>query len=309
MNNKSSNQPVESSDERLQQRLEAVLNGMPVAVSWAGLKDQKIRFVNKKFTDLFGYERGDHPTVTEWIQQAYPDAAQVERAMKMWAPHFETTAIVPFEIDQVEVNVLCKDGSVKTTLLGGVILPGEGWALAIFTDITDRKENERRVEKLALEDPLTGLANRRSFDRFMRRTLARARRQRKPVALLLADLDEFKVLNDTLGHSSGDLVLQAIADRLRIGVREEDFICRLGGDEFAVVIENLNSSAIVEDVAERILLEVGRSFTVENKPVQLAMSIGIGIFPADAESADSLYKAADEALYRAKDAGRGCWSR
>lgn len=309
MSNESSTQPAGKLDERLQRRLEAVLDGMPVAVSWAGLKDQAIRFVNRKFTDLFGYELGDHATVTDWIQQTYPVPAQVERAMEMWAPHFETTAIVPFEIDQVEVDVLCKDGTVKTTLLGGVILPGENWALAIFTDITERKENERRAEKLALEDPLTGLANRRSFDRYMRRTLARARRQRHSVALLLADLDEFKVLNDSLGHSNGDMVLQAIADRLRIGVREEDFICRLGGDEFAVVLENVNSNAVAENVAERILVEVSRPFTLESKPLQLGMSIGIGLFPFDADDMAGLYKSADQALYRAKAAGRGCWSR
>ena len=134
---------TEKFDERMQQRLEAVLDGMPVAVSWAGLKDQKIVFVNSKFRELFGYELGDHPTVTDWIQHAYPDPSQVERAMAMWAPHFETSAIVPFEIDQVEVDVKCKNGSIRTTLLGGVILPSEGWALAIFTDITDRKRAER----------------------------------------------------------------------------------------------------------------------------------------------------------------------
>jgi diguanylate cyclase (GGDEF)-like protein/PAS domain S-box-containing protein len=309
MNDKPSKQPAGQFDERLQQRLEAVLDGMPVAVSWAGLNDQKIRFVNRKFTDMFGYELGDHATVTDWIQQTYPDPAQVDRAMKMWAPHFETTAIVPFEIDQVEVDVMCKDGSIRTTLLGGVILPDEGWALAIFTDITERKENERRVEKLSLEDPLTGLANRRAFDIVLKRTLARARRQRQNVALLLADLDEFKVLNDTLGHSSGDIILETIADRLRIAVREEDLICRVGGDEFAVILENLGRNAVPENIAERILLEVGRSFTVEHKPVRLAMSIGIALFPPDASDTEELYKAADEALYRAKDAGRGCWSR
>lgn len=309
MNNKTSHQPGESFDDRLQHRLQAVLDGMPVAVSWAGLKDQQISFVNSKFTDLFGYVLGDHATVTEWIQQAYPNPDQVQRAMDMWGPHFETTALVPFEIDQVEVDVRCKDGSVKTTLLGGVILPAEGWALAIFTDITERKENERRIEKLALEDPLTGLANRRAFDRYLQRSLARARRHKLGVALLITDLDEFKTLNDTHGHNNGDVVLQTIADRLRISVREEDFLCRLGGDEFAVIIENVDGVAVAEDVAGRILREVGRPFTLGEKPVPLGMSIGIGLFPGDAGGVEGLYQAADEALYRAKDAGRGVWSR
>ncbi|MEJ2760086.1 MAG: sensor domain-containing diguanylate cyclase [Gammaproteobacteria bacterium] len=305
---KYSTTPTENFDERLQQRLEAVLDGMPVAVSWAGLKDQKIQFVNSKFRELFGYELGDHSTVTDWIQQTYPDPAQVERAMAMWGPHFETSAIVPFEIDQVEVDVKCKDGSVKTTLLGGVILPSEGWALAIFTDITNRKHAERRTEQLALEDPLTGLANRRAFDRLLRQSLAHAFRHRHSVALLIADLDDLKAVNDTLGHASGDAVLQTVADRLRLGVREEDSVCRLGGDEFAVILKNVADMESVEHIAERILEEVDRPFTLEGKAVPLALSIGIGLFPADAGDEKQLYKIADEALYRAKEGGRGRWS-
>lgn len=300
---------TEKFDERMQQRLEAVLDGMPVAVSWAGLKDQKIVFVNSKFRELFGYELGDHPTVTDWIQHAYPDPSQVERAMAMWAPHFETSAIVPFEIDQVEVDVKCKNGSIRTTLLGGVILPSEGWALAIFTDITDRKRAERRTEQLALEDPLTGLANRRAFERQLRQSLAHAFRQSHSVALLLADLDGLKEMNDSLGHASGDVVLQTIADRLRLGVREEDTVCRVGGDEFAVILDNINDIASVEHIADRILEEVDRPFTLEGKPIPLALSIGIGLFPEDAGDEKKLFKVADEALYRAKESGRGRWSR
>lgn len=296
-------------DQHLQQRLEAVLDGMPVAVSWAGLKDQSIRFVNRKFTEMFGYVLGDHPTVMEWIQQTYPNPEQVDRAIRTWAPHFETSAIVPFEIGQVEVDVRCKDGSVKTTLLSGVILPREGWALAIYTDITARKREEMYTRKLAMEDALTGLANRRAFNDNLKSSLSRSRRQEKAIALLLVDLDGFKVLNDTLGHTCGDLALQVIAERLRGAVRTEDFVSRLGGDEFGVILDNATSAEGVEQVAERIIEEVSKPYTSQDTPVTLAASIGIARFPDDAIDEKSLYDCADKALYRAKQAGRGRWSR
>ena len=300
---------MSQSDQHLQNRLEAVLDGMPVAVSWAGLKDQKITFQNKKFKEMFGYELGDHATVTEWIEKSYINPDHVERAMRMWAPHFETSSIVPIEIEQVEVDVLCKDGSVKTTLLGGVIMPSEGWALAIFTDITERKEQEKIIQRQALEDDLTGLPNRRSFVETLKNSMSRSRRRKKSAGLLLIDLDGFKALNDSLGHNVGDIALQTIAQRLKRGVRGEDFVARLGGDEFAVIVDSIDNAETVEDVAERILAEVHKPIKVDGEEISLGLSIGISMFPADAIDGEELYKAADKALYRAKESGRGTWSR
>lgn len=300
---------LNTADERLQNRLEAVLDGMPVAVSWAGLKDQKIVFQNKKFKEMFGYELGDHKTVTDWIKETYVNLDHVERAMRMWAPHFETTSIVPIEIEQVEVDVLCKDGSVKTTLLGGVILPGEDWALAIFTDITERKEQEKLIQRQALEDDLTELPNRRAFNDTLKKCLSRSRRQKKSTGLLIIDLDGFKELNDTRGHNAGDQALQTIAGRLRRGVRAEDFVARLGGDEFAVIVDGIDNAGMAEEVADRILAEIHRPLRLDGKQVALSLSIGIGIFPEDAPDGEKLYKVTDAALYRAKDFGRGHWSR
>ena len=296
-------------DQRLQNRLEAVLDGMPVAVSWADLKNEEIVFQNKKFREMFGYQLGDHKTVTEWIQKTYINPEHVDRAMQMWAPHFETSSIVPIEIDQVEVDVLCRDGTVKTTLLGGVILPGEGWALAIFTDITERKEQEKLIQKQALEDDLTGVPNRRAFNETLKRSLSRSRRKKKSAGLLLIDLDGFKALNDTHGHKVGDIALQMIAERLNRGVRTEDFVARLGGDEFAVIVDSMDNVKIVEDVANRILAEVHKPIRMEGREIPLDLSIGIAVFPADAVDGEELYRAADRALYRAKKAGRGHWSR
>ena len=296
-------------EERLEQRLQGILDAMPIAVSWATLKDQKIRFMNKKFTQMFGYVLSDHPTVEHFINTTYVKPEHVKRAGEMWYPHFQSTSIWPIEIDQVEVDVLCKNGEVKTTLLGGVLLPQEGWGLATYVDITDRKEHEMQIEKLAMEDPLTGLANRRAFQHMLGSSLLRAKRQRNSTALLVVDLDHFKSLNDTMGHDSGDLILRTVSNRLKRGVRGGDLVCRLGGDEFAVIVDAVGDINTVEDVAMRILEEIRKPFRIQNTPVELSLSIGISIFPDDAEDGDTLYKKADEALYRAKHAGRGRWNR
>jgi diguanylate cyclase (GGDEF)-like protein len=296
-------------EQQLQDRLRAILDAMPIAVSWARLDDQHILFVNRKFTGMFGYVLGDFPTVGEWIAKTYVNPQHVERANAMWLHHFGLMKNDPAEIPQVEVDVLCSDGAVKTTLLGGLIVPELGWALATFVDITDRKESENRIHRLALEDPLTGLANRRAFTDTLKASISRATRQSSSTALLLVDLDEFKPLNDSLGHDQGDIILQAVADRLRLGVRAGDFVFRLGGDEFGVIVDGVAAPGTAEAVADRIITEVQKPFTLDGKPVKLNLSIGISVFPRDGAEEQALYKNADLALYRAKKSGRGRWSR
>ena len=298
-----------TSSGNLARRLEEVLKAMPVAVSWARLSDQKIVYLNRKFQEMFGYVLGDHATVQDWIEQTYPNPEQAERAASMWYPYFGITDVEVVEIPQVEVDVLCKEGSIKSTLLGGMILPDVGWALATFVDITALKESEARIQKLALEDVLTGLANRRAFAESLGRALARASRQHRSVALLLLDLDGFKPLNDSLGHDRGDAILQEIARRTRAGIRATDQAFRIGGDEFAVIAEAIDDVGDVEQIAERLMTEIRRPFTLDDVPVPLSVSIGIGLYPGKADDKEALYHNADQALYRAKHAGRGCWRR
>ncbi|OGT82571.1 MAG: hypothetical protein A3H91_03770 [Gammaproteobacteria bacterium RIFCSPLOWO2_02_FULL_61_13] len=296
-------------EQRLQDRLQAVLEAMPVAVSWASLKDQKIEFMNRKFTEMFGYVLGDHPTVQHWIESTYINPAHAARAGDMWYRHFQNLATVTVAIPQVEVDVLCKDGTIKSTLLGGVILPDVGWALATFVDISELKESEAQLSRLALEDPLTGLPNRRAFAEAIKGSLARAGRSNASVALLLVDLDGFKPLNDTLGHDQGDLVLQTMAQRLKETTRAGDIACRLGGDEFAVIVDGITDARVAEQVADRLINTLRRPFSLDGKSMSMSCSVGISIYPLDAPTDAALFKHADLALYRAKNTGRGRWSR
>jgi diguanylate cyclase (GGDEF)-like protein/PAS domain S-box-containing protein len=122
--------------------LEAALSAMPVAVSWATLADQKIVFMNRKFTEIFGYEVGDFVDIPDWIERSYPFADDREQCAQRWGAYFLDPVHCALSIDPVEIRVLCKDGTIKTILHSGVILPDTGWALATFVDISERKRNE-----------------------------------------------------------------------------------------------------------------------------------------------------------------------
>ncbi len=157
------------------------------------------------------------------------------------------------------------------------------------------------LEGQALADPLTGLANRRSFDNDLNRLIPRAQRNHFPVALLTIDLDYFKTINDTWGHSTGDRALQAVAAAMDTVAREEDVTARLGGDEFVMLLRADRTGAI--RVAEALRTAVAKIETLPGGPPGL--SIGIAVLPDDASTVESLVAASDAALYEAKTQGRG----
>jgi diguanylate cyclase (GGDEF)-like protein/PAS domain S-box-containing protein len=181
-------------------------------------------------------------------------------------------------------------------------MPGGGW-VATYEDITERKETEAKILQLARHDELTGLPNRRVFGEKVNEALARVRRG-QTLTVFLLDLDNFKIVNDTLGHSAGDALLQTAARRLQDCVRETDVVARLGGDEFAVLLSDLerNESSVV---ADRIIRSLGSPFDVEGHHVVIGTSIGMALAPHDGEDAENLLKNADMALYQAKEEGRG----
>lgn len=166
-----------------------------------------------------------------------------------------------------------------------------------------RTEAEERIRHLAHYDTLTGLANRSMFGQDLEHALARARRSARTLAILFIDLDRFKNINDTLGHDAGDAALKEIAQRLRACLRAGDTVGRLGGDEFVALLEEVPKPMHSAIIAKKILAAVARPIALEAREFELGASIGIAVYPADGEDAQSLLKNADSAMYRAKEQG------
>jgi diguanylate cyclase (GGDEF)-like protein len=180
-----------------------------------------------------------------------------------------------------------------------------GGAVVLLEDITERRNAEARITHLARYDELTGLPNRVNFRDEIGQLLAIPHDADQLSALLFVDLDQFKQVNDTLGHPCGDQLLCAVADRLRAMLRPEDFVARFGGDEFVVFQQNIKSPEDAANLARRIVDQLSERYKIDNHLVEIGASVGIALtLPADV-SADTLLKNADMALYRAKADGRG----
>lgn len=170
-------------------------------------------------------------------------------------------------------------------------------------------ERTRELNHLAHHDPLTDLPNRRQLFAHLDAAIGRARNDKSRLALLSIDLDNFKTINDSLGHAFGDRVLQAVSERLRLnGLLGKSFSARLGGDEFTVVCEDVQTVADVENLCGQVLEEFHRSLSVHGRELRISVSVGASIYPDHAADAHALLRAADTALFRAKELGRNGWS-
>jgi len=199
--------------------------------------------------------------------------------------------------------------------------PHEGWVSAVYRphydasgtivgviglirDITQRKAAEQQIEFQAYHDALTGLANRPLFQEHLTLALALAQRRRRLVAVLFLDLDHFKIVNDSLGHTVGDELLKQVGLRLKSVVREGDTVARVGGDEFTIVLQDLQRKEDAAVVAEKVLRTIAQPADISGHHLYITTSIGITTFPDDGEDAETLLKNADNAMYRAKAEGR-----
>src|SRR5258708_8420686 len=160
------------------------------------------------------------------------------------------------------------------------------------------------IHEIATHDSLTGLPNRTLFNETLAHALGLAQRHDRGLALFFLDLDRFKHINDTLGHGVGDRVLQEVARRLRGAVRSSDFVARLGGDEFVILIEEFEDSAVLADVATKVIAALEPTFTTDGRELLLSASVGACTYPCDGRSAQELLSNADIAMYRAKELGR-----
>ena len=282
----------------------ALLDNFPFAV-W--LKDTQSRFlsVNLGFVHTFGAKNADELIGKSDFDIAPHDMAEGYRADDREVMESRRRKSVEEEILTGGTRTWFE--TCKTPVIGdnGEILGTVGFA----RDITDRKATEEEIRRLAFYDALTSLPNRRLLQDRLRQALASSGRSGKQVAVLFIDLDNFKMLNDTLGHHIGDLLLRQVAGRLGGCVREGDTVARLGGDEFVIILEDLNSNVLeaatqAESVGEKIIAALAPSYNLEGHQCRSTPSIGIALRDTQDVTLDDLMKRADVAMYQAKDAGR-----
>ena len=267
--------------------------------------DGVILRVNQAFTKTTGYSAeevlGRTPSI---LKSGRHDPAFYA---EMWWTLLETGSW------QGEIWDRRKDGEVYPKWLRiTVVKAADGTVthyVGVHTDITEEKTAEDMIKNLAFYDPLTQLPNRRLLMDRLRQTLAASIRSGREGALLFIDMDNFKTVNDTLGHDKGDLLLKEVARRLSTCVREGDTAARLGGDEFVVMLEGLNeipaeAAAQAEAVGAKILATLGKVYAIAGQEIRSTPSIGITLFGNQRENIDELLKQADIAMYKAKSAGR-----
>ena len=212
------------------------------------------------------------------------------------------------EVSRIERRLVCHNGLEIWTNFHVVLqrgIDGEPlYCIVQIADITDTKLSQRRMERMAFYDTLTDLANRRLFQDRLRQAIDHSERTQRSAALLYLDLDQFKRVNDTLGHEAGDQLLREAANRLTQCVRKEDTVARPGGDEFTILLYDVQSPSDAGQVAEKVLTAMREPMSVHGQKLVITTSIGITIIPADGTETNSLMKNADLAMYRAKERGR-----
>ena len=285
---------LEDSEKRTRAILENALVGI------AHLKNQKILSVNQKFEELFGYDRlalegmrmemlypseDDYRKLTDAAHKlmAAGDIYQGEWKMK----------------DSRGTHFWC-DVSAKS-VSDDISQEGTIW---LFEDVTQRKKSEEELRRLANFDLLTNLPNRALFQDRLTQAMERASRQNGRIALIYIDLDRFKKINDSFGHSLGDELLKIVAGRLCECVRGSDTVSRLGGDEFTIILPEIQNISDAGKVSEKVIEIMNNPFGLENQEVTISPSIGISLFPNDASDMETLLKNADAAMYYAKTKGR-----
>jgi diguanylate cyclase (GGDEF)-like protein/PAS domain S-box-containing protein len=279
---------VRESEERLRKFADASRAGIVFH------DEGRITDCNEALLALVGYTYGEMMG-SEVINYVVP--ARREEALE----HVRTGYERPYESE-----VLHKDGRVIPVEFEGRVMPLDGkiYRLSIVRDIRRRKQAEARIDFLAHHDLLTGLPNRALLLERLEFVLASARRRGTRAAVLFIDLDNFKVVNDSLGHAAGDALLQAVARRITGELREVDVVSRHGGDEFLVVLPDVEDEQGPVPVAEKLLAAISEPIDLDGQSVSVSPSIGIAVFPRDGEKPEDLIRNADAAMYLAKERGR-----
>jgi diguanylate cyclase (GGDEF)-like protein/PAS domain S-box-containing protein len=258
--------------------------------------------VNRALAEMHGYDSPEQllAEVSNVAHQLFVDPYRMDELRQALAKNGVVRG--------AEVEVYCRDRTKKWLLVSVRTVRGADGSVVFnegtVEDITDRKVAQERVQYLAYHDALTGLPNRTLLQDRLSKALASARRQNEKVALLFLDIDWFKIINDSLGHSLGDLLLKDVARRLKGWAREQDTVARLGGDEFLIMLTNVKEIADAAAAARRIMDAMTAEFVVQGHSLSISCSPGISLFPEHGGDGETLIKNADAAMYSAKENGR-----
>ena len=279
-------------------RFSTVFNRNPIAIGISNYASEEFIDVNEAYLQLSGYERNEviGHTAIELNLWVYPE----EKARMYMSLSLSEHG----QIQNQELLFRTKNGEIGDALLSAELINigGEQCVLHILTDITEKKKAQRVIDYLSHHDALTGLPNRMLVRDRVKQAIAVAKGDKHKIALLFIDLDNFKSINDSLGHASGDVLLEVISHRLRESIRGTDTVSRFGGDEFLVVLSHITASDAVVAVCSKILEDITKPARIDGYELSTSCSIGVTVYPDDGDDFDSLLRKADSAMYYAKDA-------
>jgi diguanylate cyclase (GGDEF)-like protein/PAS domain S-box-containing protein len=289
---------LRESEEKYRSLFEESLDGLFISNAAGNYID-----INQKVVRIFGYDSKEEMLCLDLDKDIYAYPADKANIFAFVNKNgFAELEVIIKKKNGERITALCSYTAVKDE--DGSITSYRG----MIRDITEKKKSEELIWRQANFDTLTGLPNRNMFHDRLEQEIKKSFRECLPLALLLIDLDHFKQVNDTLGHAMGDLLLQEAARRIRSCVRGSDTLARLGGDEFTVILSAMSETGHVEDVAQKIVNKLAQPFRLGSDEVYVSASIGITIYPSDADDIDSLIKNADQAMYVAKNKGRNRFS-
>ena len=262
-------------------------------------RERRLVFVNSAAVRLFGAERAEDLLGRRALDFVHPDSRELVREQGRRIR--ERGVALPL----VEQKIVRLDGSPVDVDVAAmpVVFEGAPAVQAMVRDITLRKLAEAQIRSLAYHDGLTGLPNRILFCDRLEMAMAQANRQGQKVGLLFVDLDRFKGVNDSLGHSVGDKLLRAVARRIQSCVREGDTVARLGGDEFTLLLSGLQDATDASAAADKVLRALRQPFALDGHELFITGSVGVSLYPDDGSDVDTLLKTSDVAMYRAKHQG------
>lgn len=288
----------------LAKRFDTALNNMPHGLAMFDA-DRRLVVANGRLGEILGLPLGETDRKGETVRELLLGC--VEAGVILWAQFEGLAEELESRLDGRSTGRLQLETSDTRTLDFTFQQMENRGSVVLVEDITERRAAEARIRHLARYDALTGLPNRTFFHDQMERILAQARTQGESCALLFIDLDQFKQVNDTLGHPTGDQLLCEVADRIKEIVEPGDLVARFGGDEFVVLRTPLGDPEEAALLAGGLVARLGERYQFGGHEVVIGASIGIALAPRDGDDADHVLKNADMALYRAKADGRGAW--